>query len=415
MYRSLLRITRHCDRAVRRLPRALLLVLALTGCRDLFTGPGSGAPITPITRRMATNVQTTCLLSPSGIPQCWGDWQDLPAIVPYIPGNGTVRLTSISGSGTHFCGTTAEGSIYCWGGNYHGELGDGTTTVRRSPLLTIGDQLTSQDPTRVDSPVRFVSVTAAVFSTCALDEAGQAWCWGQNAHGQLGTGGSDAEQTRPVRVATRARFTAIDGAHHICGLGPTGAIACWGRQSGTMFPEFLRKEPGDCTTVFYVWYEGHPCRTPTPLAGDVRFTAVSHGRCGLGTDQRIYCWGDGVYGQLGTGQWGIFATPPVPAATELRFRELAASTLNTCGLTLEHEAWCWGLNTYGQTGNGKDAGSAGVTMLLQTLPARVLTDQRFVTLSVNDNACGLTAADEVWCWGPGYGNVPVHISLPPVP
>src|SRR5882672_3685739 len=88
----------------------------------------------------------------------------------------TLTFTAVSADGDRFtCGVTVAGAAYCWGTNFSGELGDGTTTTRLSPVLVSGG-------------VSFVAVSSGASHTCGLTAAGAASCWGDNGSGQLGDG-----------------------------------------------------------------------------------------------------------------------------------------------------------------------------------------------------------------------------------
>jgi len=123
---------------------------------------------------------------------------------------------------------------------------------------------------------------------CALTRDGQAYCWGQNGNGQLGTGAEGVFSTVPVPVAGGLTFTTISaGGNHTCAVATTGGTYCWGvNQFG---------ELGDGTNA------NRP--SPTLVSGGLGFESVSAG--GLHTCGRtkvlgiVYCWGANGQGQLG--------------------------------------------------------------------------------------------------------------------
>jgi alpha-tubulin suppressor-like RCC1 family protein len=86
----------------------------------------------------------------------------------------------------HTCGLTSAGAAYCWGDNSSGQLGDGSTTSRSTPIPVSGG-------------LSFSAIIAGSLHSCALTSAGAAYCWGWNFYGQLGDG-STADSSVPVRV-----------------------------------------------------------------------------------------------------------------------------------------------------------------------------------------------------------------------
>jgi len=96
--------------------------------------------------------------------------------------------------------------------------------------------------------------------------------------------------------------------------------------------------------------------TPQPVVGGLMFASLSLGgdTCGLTAEGAAYCWGDNDYGEVGNGTTGPNrgVTLPAPVAGGLVFASLAPGSFHTCGLTAAHAVYCWGYNFYGQLGDG---------------------------------------------------------------
>ena len=182
-------------------------------------GAGTGA-----TRFMAIAAgwNFTCALAPTGRARCWGenaagqlgDGTTTDRREPVLVGSG-LSFTSIATGSAHACGVTAPGDVYCWGRNAAGQLGDGTTTDRSAPV-------------RVQSTAHFVSVTAGAVHTCAVTGGGEAYCWGQNTYGQLGNGGT-VDALQPKSVAGGHAFASVHAfGAHTCAATVSGEAFCWG-------------------------------------------------------------------------------------------------------------------------------------------------------------------------------------------
>jgi alpha-tubulin suppressor-like RCC1 family protein len=139
---------------------------------------------------------------------------------------------------------------------------------------------------------------------------------------------------------------------------------------------------------------------PVPVGGGLSFAAVSAGgedsghTCGLTPGGVGYCWGNATLGRLGDGVNGIGgAVAPQAVAGTLRFAAVSAGYDNACGLLAGGELWCWGDGTWGQLGNG--------TFSTHSLaPARVAGGLSFVAVGAGaQHACGIDAAGTAYCWG----------------
>ena len=144
--------------------------------------------------------------------------------------SATLRFTTLRVGNQHVCGLIESGAAYCWGKNFYGQLGDGTTIDRDEPVavaggllfesLAAGGDWQTEDSQMASFPAGF---------TCGITTGGKAYCWGSNRYGQLGIGSQAHNVLTPQAVTGNVLFTNIRGSSdHACGLARTGAAYCWG-------------------------------------------------------------------------------------------------------------------------------------------------------------------------------------------
>lgn len=367
----------------------LLVALLLSACTEkapLEPVP-PGEPLLSVT----AGGHTTCALTVSGRAFCWGrgtDGQlgnggDASQTRP-VPVAGGLHFTSLSAGYYHTCGLTGEGTAYCWGARQesHGQLGNSSAEGG------------STRPVRVSTPLRFVQLAAGQVHTCGLAADGRAYCWGDNYWGQLGDG-TTVDRAAPVPVQGGERFTSIgSGAAHVCGTTTDGRVLCWGdnffgsvtgnplahtpdtcRDAGdlrcTLLPthiqmgaSLLRVTGGDAFSCGIAgdggwWCWGGSSTEPLPpreIASGPKVTAVTAGSshtCGLTEDGSLLCQGGNNLGQLGSGDATVdFSPSPVYVQGGYSFISVAAGMFHTCAVTRDGVAYCWGGNRDGQLGNG---------------------------------------------------------------
>jgi alpha-tubulin suppressor-like RCC1 family protein len=199
------------------------------------------------------------------------------AMGPRLIEAGPIVKVAAGSASAHACAVTSAGGAVCWGANFSGQLGDGTTTDRTVPVAVSG--LTNVAAMAVGSS-----------QTCALTSEGSVSCWGYNADGQLGDG-TTTNRSTPVAVnGLASEVTAIaTGGLHTCALTSGGGVLCWGdNEDGAL---------GDGTTT------NHPA--PVAVSGLAsRVTAIAAGAahtCALSSGGGVSCWGYNFYGQLGDG------------------------------------------------------------------------------------------------------------------
>ncbi len=308
-------------------------------------------------RELSAGLGTTCGVGISGA-FCWGnngsgqlgrgDKGDRWTPARVAPSQ-QLGLALVSVNTRHACGVATDwGTAFCWGSDFAGQLGDGY-----SP--------SSMWPTEVAGGLFFTSVDVGMWFSCGVTREGHTYCWGLGDKGQLGlTQGTelcgDLNGTKhpcssiPARVATEFPVTSLTtGSEHVCVLTPEGAAYCWGDNA---FGQL-----GDGTTTSAVT----PVRVLGDLAF-VELTGGDRHTCGLTGDGTAYCWGSNSRGALGSGvtlddcDGRACSMLPTPVAAGLRFESLSASRgpggSHTCGMTQSGLAYCWGNNAVGQLGIG---------------------------------------------------------------
>ncbi|NCC37734.1 MAG: RCC1 repeat-containing protein, partial [Chloroflexia bacterium] len=179
----------------------------------------------PKARAVATSNGETCVVTTEGAVLCWGSNLDGQL------GNGTTQgsswpvmvsgldrgVTAVSGNYGHFCALTLEGDVWCWGRNDYGQLGDGTTEQRLTPVKVSG---LNRD---------IATLAVGNYHTCVLTNTGGVKCWGQNFAGHLGDGTRENRAEPVAVVGLDQGVSAITlGLNHTCALTDVGAVLCWG-------------------------------------------------------------------------------------------------------------------------------------------------------------------------------------------
>jgi RHS repeat-associated protein/uncharacterized repeat protein (TIGR01451 family) len=300
-----------------------------------------------------------------------------------------IAFTSVTSGFDHSCGLTLGGAVKCWGSNGNGQLGDGTTTSRFTPVAVSG----------LSSGV--IAIEAGGFYTCALLSTGGVKCWGQNDQGQLGDG-TTAQKLTPVSVSGLASgVSAISaGYQSTCALLSTGGVKCWGNNTNGAL--------GDGTYVNQT--------VPTNVSGLASgVSAISVGirhACALTTGGGIKCWGLNTNGQLGDGTTANKNVPTNVSGLTTGVTAVSAGEIHTCALTTTGGVKCWGGNVNGQLGDGTTA------QQLTAVNVSGLSSGVASLAAGNFHTCVKTITAVMKCWGKndhsqlGDGNITASQTTP---
>lgn len=338
----------------------------------------------------------TCAATENGYAYCWGgngygqlgDSTTTNRLTPVRVGTLSDVIAIDAGFG-HTCAVLANsyGDVLCWGLNSYGQIGDNTTTNRSSPALTASYNNGAA-----------IAVAVGDFHTCALLGDGTVWCWGANTYGQLGDG-SNTHRHVPVSTGlSNVKAIAASG-NSSCALLAGGTVKCWGSNNQGQLGDgttYDRSTPVAVRSVNGINYLGdvteiavgvmHACavgqghaycwgynyfgqlgnNTTTSSALPVQVSSISDAilidaglshTCVVRADRSSSCWGLGYYGELGNGATTTQYTPVSVdhSGTAMLYDGpiLTAGGAHTCAWSKQYSTLkCWGANLFGQVGTG---------------------------------------------------------------
>ncbi|MFN8442726.1 MAG: hypothetical protein U0175_18265 [Caldilineaceae bacterium] len=319
----------------------------------------------------------TCALGTDGIVNCWGtnnmgelgNGKKGNTLTPVDVSGLSSGVQALSVDAFHTCMLSTQGGIKCWGNNYSGQLGDGTTNNQQTP----------NDVSGLASNVS--AVTVGDGHSCALTNDGGVKCWGGNYYHQLGDGTSD-KQTTPVMVSGLTSGVRVIAARtdHSCAITTNGGLKCWGSNGNGQLGD------GSTFTPF----------TPVDVSGlSSGVKSITLGRshtCALLDTGGVKCWGGNSSGQIGNGTTDGQATPVDVSGLSNGVVAIAAGYFHTCALTTAGTVKCWGDNSDGQLGDNSSNSSP--------IPVDVSGLSNVVAISAGRiHTCALTNSGGVKCWG----------------
>jgi hypothetical protein len=327
-----------------------------------------------------------------------------------------LHFTAIAVNNGSTCGLTDDGSLYCWGNGSGGLFGSEVL-----PECALGTVTCSTRPRRIASPAPLTAIAmnssfgSPVGYACGLDADGAAYCWGTIIDVDQGHVLGEVPTILPGGVSLRSIST---GFQHICGVAATHEAYCWGSFEGGV--------RGDPLIDFDT---SHATFEPNVVGGGLTFISIAAGTvgtCGVTTDHQGYCWGSNNFGGLGDpnaavqSDCGIGFSPcapaPVPIAAAQQFDSISGAGNHFCARTSAGLLYCWGSDNSGQIGVDSLMSNADCCV---PQPERVYAPGlSFASVSAGyQSTCALDQTGVGYCWGAnGTGQAGYHgQSLVPAP
>jgi alpha-tubulin suppressor-like RCC1 family protein len=377
---------------------ASLLLFSLCLCWSALTAHAEVASIYArshnVSRTAANAIASgsghSCMRFEDGTLRCWGQNEagqlgdgtttNRPSPVPverFANINLTGVVTVVAGL-DHTCALKATGRVVCWGDNSQGQLGLGDPTITR--------RLRASNEVDLDN---VIAIAAGGLHTCAIRADSFVFCWGNNDAGQVGdnsltTRFAPTQVIQPGNFALTSMKSIVAGFAHTCALGERGSVRCWGDNS--------RGQLGTNDTTNR--------RVATNVSGtrNSRVTALAAGHshtCALRTRGELVCWGNNDDGQLGDNSRDQRLVPTVVAGTNTDVVGISAGLVHTCAVASTGRIRCWGFNGFQQLGDG--------TTDDRLIPTDVMPDpfqRNFIGVASGEiHTCGLTVFHIVVCWG----------------
>ena len=260
-----------------------------------------------------------------------------------------------------------DGTLWAWGLNYYGQLGDGTTIEQHLPK-------------KIGLDTDWEKIVSGYTHTIALKTDGSLWGWGENTSGQIGIGIQSLNVLSPVQIGNDKTWIQIaTGSNHSLGLKADGSLWAWGRNNYGQI--------GDGSSENRL--------SPVQIGNDYDWSKVylsdGYSTYALKSDGSLWAWGDNTYGQLGDGT-ATTRYIPTRIGNDSNWVSISAGGLYAIGLKSDGTIWGWGYNGAGRIGDG--------TTVNHFSPVQIGSSNNWSQIAVGGgHNLALSTDGSLWGWG----------------
>ena len=334
-----------------------------------------------VVSKIAVGTEATSAIWNDGKTYAWGSNHDSDDIVSGLLGVGNSESThyldlatdmnvnpafvSVAAGEVHSCGLTSLGRVYCWG-KY---TGDGTGLVRNTPSLVN------------DASSEYVQISTGSYHACGVTKSGVAKCWGDGWDGKLGNQNTSVQDS-PIIADPGTLYKKIEaGRNHTCGITSQDKLKCWGANSNSQLGV-----ASPSSSIIPIEIDSTESYKEISLGDDTT--------CAITTSGILKCWGANTNGQVGNNTTVKQTTPAVIDSGETYLKVSVGSNWNyhSCAITTSNKLKCWGNNTYGQIGDNS------TTQRLTPVPVNAAVNYKEISVN-NASSCAITSDDDFHCWG----------------
>ena len=282
---------------------------------------------------------------------------------------GGAKWSQVSAGGTFTMATKTDGSLWGWGENNVGQLGQNHTTNKSSPV-----QVTNMNS--------WETVASGNSHVLAIKMDGTLWTWGLNTYGQLGTNDTTNRSSPAQTIASSSDWRDVAaGLSHSMAIKIDGTLWTWGRNENGQLGSNNRTD------------RSSPAQTVSAAANWSKISAGNDHSAAVKTDGRLWLWGNNTTGQLGTSNRTRRSSPVQTVSRGTDWLQISISDTLSLAIKIDGSLWAWGKNNSGQLGTGNTISRSSP---VQTVSGGTNWSQ--VTAGA-DVSFAIKQNGELWAWG----------------